>query len=370
MNLLLLAQSARMLAQSAHRAGLNTSTIDYFADADIRRYASRALALPPESNEMQWLEAAELLAPKGEGNGFIYGSGIDTRPRLVEALAQGRILFGNPPSILKQVNEPRRFFDLLAELGIPHPETRFSPPQNLEGWLVKPSCGEGGKGVGFAAKNRPATTAGYYQRHVQGEALSVLFLANGKQARVLGFNTQWTASHDPSQPFLFAGAVNRARLSDAQRSKLETYVESLSSALGLVGLNSLDFILEGDKTWVIELNPRPSATMALYDEDFAEGLLQAHIEACRGRLPPIVGRPSPVRAFRYVFAPQTIRPKESYRWPDCCADIPPPGTEIATGQPLCSLMAQGDVREAVEAWLKAKETELLRDLMQTEQGAL
>ena len=356
---LLVAQSARMPAQSAHRAGLNVAAIDHFADADTRRYAFRTATVPPESLEAQWLEAANRLAPKTQATGLIYSSGIDTRPGLVEALAHGRTLLGNTPAVLEQANNPRRFFALLSELGIPYPETRFAPPDRLDGWLLKAYCGEGGKGVGFAAKKRPAPAQSYYQQQIAGEALSVLFLANGKQARVVGFNTQWTDSRDPARPFLFAGAVNRAEISDAQRSRMTGHMENLSSALGLVGLNSLDFMLEDGACRVLELNPRPSATMALYDEDFSEGLLQAHIAACQGELPPQGEGRTPARAFRHVFAPRTLRVKENFAWPEGCADIPRPGTLIETGQPVCSLMAASKDKDALELMLKAREHELL-----------
>ncbi len=294
--LLLVAQSARMLAQSAARAGLRAYAIDCFADADTRRHAARCLALVPGLkgfDETELLQAADRIAP---GANLIYGSGIDTRADLVGKLARGRELFGNPPEILHRVNNPLEFFRLLDMLAIPYPETRFSPPDGLEGWLIKPGCGEGGKGVGFAAKKRPMQGDAYYQRHIPGEALSVLFVADGKQARILGFNTQWTSSHDTGQPFLFAGAVNRAELDAAQRSRIGEYTGKLTVALGLVGLNSLDFMVGDGVCRVLELNPRPSATMALYDGDFDDGLLAAHIAACRGRLPATPARPDPRHA--------------------------------------------------------------------------
>jgi len=361
-DLLLAAQSARMLAQSARRAKLAACAIDGFADADTRRLVPKTLAIPPGAGDAEWLEAAERLAPCGKGHGLVYGSGIDTRPALVEALARGRRLLGNTPETLARVNTPRRFFALLDGLGIAYPETRFSPPPQPENWLLKPGCGEGGKGVGFAAKIRPATTQDYYQRHIPGLALSALFLADGNSARVVGFNTQWTARHDPGQPFLFAGAVNRAGLGEEQRSCMEAAANRLSAALGLVGLNSLDFVLDGENCWVLELNPRPSASMALYDEDFAQGLLKAHIAACLGEPPPPPERTSPVRAFRYLFAPQALTVQGAFQWPGYCADIPAAGTALAGGVPLCSLMAEGESLAEVERLLEARETDLLERL--------
>lgn len=362
LGLLLVAQSSRMLAQSAARAGLSVCAIDHFADADTRRHAAVCFAIPPTANGFDATGLLETAARLGPISGLIYGSGLDTCPDVVEKLAQGRELFGNPPDILRLVHAPRRFFPLLDRLAIPYPETCFSPPENLGGWLIKPGCGEGGKGVGFAATKNPPPANAYFQRQIPGDAMSLLFIADGKQVRVIGFNTQWIAGHDPGQPFLFAGAVNRAHLDKAQRASVAEYAGKLAAALGLVGLNSLDFIVENGSCRVLELNPRPSATMALYDDDYSEGLLLAHIAACRGAL--LESRPGPVRALRIIYAPQAIRIGEGIHWRQGCADIPNPGTLVAAGEPLCSLMVQGQNRCETEALLTTTETEFLRGLFQ------
>lgn len=361
--LLLIAQSARMLAQSAARAGFNACTIDYFADADTRRHAARCLALAPREqgfDAAELLQAASRIAP---GAPLIYGSGIDTRPELVEKLEKSHELLGNPPEILRLAHSPKRFFRLLDELAIAYPDTRFAPPACLQGWLIKPSCGEGGKRVGFAATKRPPPENAYYQRHIPGDAHSALFIADGRQARLVGLNTQWTSGHDPARPFLFGGAVNRADLDSAQQARVEGHVSKLTAALGLVGLNSLDFMLENGEPKVLELNPRPSATMALYDEDYPRGLLVAHIAACWGQLPGKQPE-GPIRAFKTVYAPQTLSIKAGGNWPDGCADIPMAGAAIPAGQPLCSLQAQSRSRAEVEDLLNTREAELLHGLGQ------
>jgi predicted ATP-grasp superfamily ATP-dependent carboligase len=359
-SLLLIAQSARLLAQSAARAGMVAYAIDHFGDVDTCRYAAGCLALAPGDggfDESELLQAAGQLAP---GVPLVYGSGLDTRPDLLEKLAKGRELLGNTPDTLRIAHTPGDFFCLLKDLKIPYPDTRFTPPDPLDGWLVKPGCGEGGKRVGFAATKRPPPDA-YYQRYICGNACSALFIANGHAVRVIGFNTQWTAAHDPAQPFLFGGAVNRAALDGTQRNKLVNTITKLVAALGLVGLNSVDFMLDGGEAKILELNPRPSATLALYDEDYALGLLAAHIAACRGELLDYSAN-GPVRALRIVYAPRAITIGESLAWPEACADIPRAGSSINVGEPLCSVMVQAASQGEAEALLQTKETEFLRGL--------
>jgi predicted ATP-grasp superfamily ATP-dependent carboligase len=365
MDLLLIAQSARMLAQSATRGGFRAFAIDGYADADTRRHTVRCVAVTPGDggfDEAGLLAAVEEFAPPQRGCALVYGSGIDTRPLLVEKLARDRNLLGNAPNTLRRVNPPRRFFRLLAQLGIPYPETRFTPPVRADGWLIKPACGEGGRGVGFFTENRRPATGAYYQRWAQGDAYSLLFLANRKEIRTLGWNTQKTAKHDPAQPFLFAGAVNRAELSAAHCLAVEEYAVKLTAEAGLAGLNSLDFVLVDGVALVLEINPRPSASMALYDEDFAAGLLALHIAACRGELPPTTPQAGPVRALQIVYSPGAIDIPAGFAWPKGCADIPNPGTTVGAGQPLCSLLVQDENRQQAEILIRLLENEILGGL--------
>jgi predicted ATP-grasp superfamily ATP-dependent carboligase len=355
--LLVVSCSARMLVRSAARAGLRPVALDLYADADTRECVEACEAVAPGSETGfdgdRLIAAAERLAPALP---LVYGSGMDVAPDLLARLARGREVYGNPPELLQVLRTPETFFDLLRRLDISHPETRFSPPQDPANWLIKSGCSEGGKGVRFCAHNQ-AGAGDYFQRRLPGPPLSALFLADGEQVRILGFNTLWTASHF-GRPFLFVGAVNRARLGREQREQVRGQVETLVRALGLKGLNSLDFMVDGAICRVLEINPRPSATLGLYDADFPEGLLAAHIRACRGRL-DVSGRSGDaVRAFAAVFAARTIAVPEAMVWPEWCADRPVPGSVIEAGQPLCTVEAEGREVHQVEALIAQRKTRL------------
>ncbi len=358
--LLVAACSGRMLAQSAARAGLRPVVLDLYADSDTRGYASACARV--QSGRIGFdpsalLETADRLAPPRLGHDLVYGSGLDIAPDLLESLALGRRVHGNSPSIARWLKTPAAFFDLLRGLDIPHPETRFEPPADPRGWLVKPGCGEGGKGVVFCAQETRAGEDGYYQRRLTGPSMSALFLADGDNARIIGFNTLWTASH-LGQPFLFVGAVNRADLSPAQRQQVGICVARLARAVGLKGLNSLDFMLDGGICRVLEINPRPSATLALYDADFPEGLLARHIRACRGETRELPRAGATARAFKVVFARVDFVANETMIWPDWCADHPEPGTTIRAGEPLCTIEAEGSDRREVERSIRRRAIEL------------
>lgn len=361
--LLIVGNSARMLVQSAARAGLRPVALDLYADADTRECAEAAAPLIPTPSGFEsthLLATAARLAP-AERYPLVYGSGLDTAPDLLKCLAEGREVFGNSPSTLRLLRMPERFFELLRQLDIPFPDIRFEPPADPANWLVKAGCGEGGKRVRFCAQDAPAGPDEYYQRRLPGPPLSVLFLADGEQAGIIGFNTQWTVSLY-GRPFLFCGAVNRAKLDGRQRGDVAGYVQRLVRALRLKGLNGLDVMRDGPLCRVLEINPRPTATTALYDPDFPQGLLAAHIRACRGQqveVPPS----ETVRAFRAVFAPADFTVPDGISWPEWCGDRPLPNTRFAAGQPVCTVAAEGADLVEVENLLAHRANQVFERLL-------
>ena len=349
--LLVISCSARMLVESAKKAQINTFAIDHYADSDTRVAALKAVALVNTLgafDEVQLLDAADQMRP-GPRLPMIYGSGFDAQPDLLEKLSKGREIIGNPPPLQRLFKEPRRFFDLLRQLEIPFPETHLDPAQGGDDWLVKSGCSEGGKGVRFCA-HKPLGPLEYLQRRLSGPTYSALFLADGRKVRIIGFNTLWNQG-GLERPFLFVGAIHATGLSERQRQTMTGIIERLVQATGLLGLNSLDFMLSpDDQVLVIEVNPRPSASMALYDDDFPKGLVAAHIRACRGYLSPI-GSPFKMRAFKVMIAPRKIVVRAGHDWPSWCQDRPVDDTVVHPDQPLCTIRAEGASEAEVVALL-------------------
>jgi predicted ATP-grasp superfamily ATP-dependent carboligase len=351
-----------MLTQSAVRMGARAVALDLYADADTRISAQATAVIAGLGYGFDGealLAAANRLAPAAHYP-LIYGSGLDTQPDLLDRLAQGRKLLGNQPATLRLCRSPEAFFFTLDQLGIPYPERCQQWPADPQNWLIKAGCSEGGKRVRFCA-HAPAEADEYYQRRLTGQPLSVLFLADGRSAQIVGFNTQWTAARS-ERPFLFCGGINRAPLSSAQREQLRVYVTRLVPHLMLKGLNSLDFMLDDETCRILELNCRPSATMALYDADYPDGLLAAHIRACQGQLVGSGPKQHPVRGFRVIFAPDDIEIPDAFAWPDWCADRPISGSVIQRTDVLCTVEAEAASPASVEQLIQHRSNELIQRL--------
>ena len=355
--LVIFARSGRALAQSAKRAHLSTVVVDAFADQDTRR-AAHCKPVAWSDDGPQNVQNA--LRDCKQAVGLVYGSGLEAMPELLETWSGTQKLYGNRPSVLRKVNTPHCFFPLLEALDIPHPELQFDPPSACGGWLLKRAGSAGGCHVRPWTGREAYTARDYFQKRIPGPALSVLFLANGERAYIIGYNTQWTMP----ECFVWSGAINRTLLDSPQRLVLVRYVGLLVTALRLRGLNSLDFVMDDRVPKVLELNARPGASFELYDADFKHGLLHWHLQACRGRLPgPLDSRHVKVRASRIFFARQRLSAPVDFVWPVWSRDIPAAGTVFQPGEPVCTATAQGQDWRRVTSCLIGRMAKMGRQLI-------
>lgn len=363
--LLIVSNSGRAMAESAARGGYAVTVLDAFCDADTRSVAScvvvpmGARGLDPERVRGE----AGRLAAMGGTLGFVYGAGLEHSPSTLSWMAERFRMLGNTPEVLDLLGDPRRFFALLDELAIRYPQTSVEPPPPVEGtdWLVKEAGTSGGMGV-RRWRDGGARPAGehYFQRFLDGPVMSVLFIADGADCCIIGVNRLSTAPNGGVSPFQYGGAVNQATLNPAQRAQVERYCADLVQALRLRGVNNLDFVLHAGQVRLLELNPRPSATLGLYDKSCPGGWIRRHVRACLGErpdAPPDAG--ARVSGHRIVYAPRAVEIPPRLRWPRWCHDRPVEGTRVVRGAPLCTVSASGGSAAETERRLLERERVVL-----------
>ena len=370
--ILVTAVSGRALAESAARGSHPVVVLDYFADRDTCALASacRSVVSPRglRFDRRRLLASAAELAPPTHSAGLVYGSGFEGRTALLSRLAAGRRIFGNAPAIVAAVRDPARFFPLLDRLGIHHPEVRFVPPADRRGWVVKQPGGSGGARVRPAEDRQARGGAGaYFQRIMPGRPCSALFLADGRRTLILGFNEQCHSPARAGLPYLYGGAVGQIPLPPTVEADLRIRLDALVSATGLVGLNGIDFLLHEESWSVLEVNPRPTATMELYDPDYDRGLFDAHLRACDGALPPGTAPARAARASTIVHATLPWQLRDGFGFASWCHDIPQPGTRFTPGDPVCSVLAEGV--DASSALALVRERQLAIERMILEEAA-
>ncbi len=365
---LIVALSGRILARAAARAGRPAVGVDAFADRDTCELA-RAWAQAPLDSDWNMdadamLAAAERLCPGRHCHGLVYGSGFEARPDLLRALAATRPLLGNRPEVLDVLANPIRFAAMLDELGIPHPVTVPTRPADPEGWLCKQAGACGGVHVRPLAEARDTDARSYFQRRVAGDEWSLLFLANGEEAMPIGFNRPLAPSPGARHPWRYAGAVRQPHGPERQTEAVLEAAAALTQRLGLKGLNGLDFMV-GDQGWsLLELNPRPTATVELWDRAPLPPLFDLHVQACQGRLPTHLPEAADSAATALVYADRPLQVPADFAWPRWCADLPEAGQAMTPGDPVCSVHAEHGTAAAAERAVLARREEILHLLEQ------
>lgn len=345
---LIAALSGRILAQSAAIDRARSGVLDCFADRDTRRYAATCARVAGtidggvmRFDTMALLETAADLFPASQWPCLVYGAGFEPCPDVLEQLAGHRELLGNEPDVLRLVADPVGFFALLDDLAIPHPTVSADHPADPDGWLAKRVAASGGAHVAAAGAVRDQNGV-YYQRQVAGELVSVLFVANGRDIAVIGFNSMLTAGHVGSNRNAYGGAISRVPVGQQLRAAVMDMLQGLQERLHLRGLNGIDLIVTDTGPVVLELNARPTATVDLYDRGRKTGLLQQHIEACRGATLRRQSTTGPMWAHAVVRANHAVRVSQYMQWPSWCSDIPADLTEFQPGEPICTVTAVSD----------------------------
>ena len=346
---------------AAAAAGCDVVAADIFCDAETRRDAIRAIPLRYANGGFDAAQVRQALLPLlTPDTGFAYGSGFESQPELLDEIGQHCTLLGNTAQTVRIAKDPDHFFSLLADLGIAYPETSTALPASAESWLGKRVGGSGGTHV---LPLPTEITCDYYQRQVPGRPCSLLFLANGNGAiSGVGYNEQWLAAV-PGTPFLYGGAVSQAALPEVVCMVMLDAARRISAALGLRGLNSLDCMVDGECVWVLEVNPRLSASFALYDAANAGAqLFLAHLHACLGELAPELP-PEPARAHLIYYARSAWTVPALMEWPEWVVDRPHGLLQVHAGDPLCTITAEAQHAEAARMRVLERAAELRRRII-------
>ena len=363
--------SGRALARSARAAGYAPIVLDAFGDLDTRAVAEAWARIPIDRrwrfSRPALLAGATRLAPPPIP--LVWGSGFERRTDLLRELQAGRPGWGMPAAAVRALKEPWRFARLAQALGIAHPDIRPTPPADPAGWLVKRHGAAGGGHVRRATARPPAGRGWYWQRLTRGRPVSALVQGNGGDARVLAFSEQWTTPRGTAAwsdaRYRFAGAVAPATLTPAAAARLDGWAAALGRQGGLVGLASVDALVAGDTVSVLEINPRPGASLDAYELALGINLFRLHREGCAGRLAPALV-PEQAGGSAIVYATRALRAPAGFAWPDSTADRTPDGTVLAVGAPVCTVLAAAGSAMAVRRLLAERTRLVLQALCMTE----
>ena len=370
--LLILGASARAWAASAHRAGVGIRAADLFADRDLG-LLGEAVAIPTDDYPQAFFTVAQR-SPPGP---WCYTGALENHPDLIDAIAARRPLAGNGGAAVGRVRDHRHLGGALADAGLRFPATRTGPAGlPTDGtWLSKPFASAGGRGIApwrGGASSAPSTAGDggrIWQEQIDGEPVAAAFLLGGGTERLLGTSRQLLGRPDwHAKPYAYCGSLDIApeHLADRQRAAWERIGIVLERDFGLRGAVGVDAIVTaGGELVVIEINPRPTASMELIERRSGGSLAARHLAtfslpvrgAPRRHSPPAVAGAWAKAILRagiavnvdarvdLVLCELVERWSRADRWP-ALADLPRSGTVVPAGAPLLTVFAVAETPAA------------------------
>jgi predicted ATP-grasp superfamily ATP-dependent carboligase len=223
--------------------------------------------------------------------------------------------------------------------------------------LVKPNASGGGRLIEpLLPESFDFPEPCYYQRFIEGPSFSAVFVAARGRACLLGASRQLHGGC--TGRFAYRGNIGPITMSDRLASRLRRLGDVLASGFGLIGLFGVDYILRRGEPWLLEVNPRYTASVEVLELGLGRSILQDHIEACAAVLSPVTrprscrdhDRPNRVVGKEIIYAeralltPEIAPPAYSDEDPFAIpgvADVPWPGTSISRGEPIMTVLTEG-----------------------------
>jgi predicted ATP-grasp superfamily ATP-dependent carboligase len=361
--LLIVGASSRAAAFSALAAGFEPLCVDLFADVDLHERC-RVLSADHYPDDLPALAKQFPAAP------WMYTGALENHPQIIEEISQRRPLWGNAPKVLSAVRSPEQLAEYLSG-----PQWRFPPwqraaPRGQPGtWLIKADRSAGGAQIKIWDERlvpMPQRSGWYFQQHVAGVPCAAVYVADGHAARLLGVTEQLVGtSWSGASGFRYAGSLGPLQLSEDQRDQFAELGQQLVSRFRLVGLFGVDVVIEGDARWVIEINPRFTASIEVLERAGRFSAVACHAAACRDGMlaaEPHFANDIHGKVILYARGDVTVPAaltamalEENQRLAaPAVADIPAPNTHLRGGWPVMTLLAQAADRTALVAALQGQ----------------
>ncbi len=396
----LLGCSVRSLAQSCDRLSLPVWAIDQFADSDCRAVARKVDQLELKNVPSNIFSDYSSLI-------FLPGGGTENYPQLLNELGGNHLWCGVRGVDLENIRNLNFLKPLAEEAGLRVPrsfahqtltEAKSFAPEFLQNefprsrWIWKTAEQGGGVGVSPILNQTDLEyllrikAEGYLQQYIAGQPLgaTIIITAAGKaewlgayrllpasekltnvhlsnqgpqsldQARILAIDVQDGQRQD--YPFLFSGAIGPIMLAPQKIEALLQFAERCHRETNIRGWFQIDFILDEEQNiWLLEINPRWSATMELHERYHGRSLVSPHLHAWGAeslQASNIAKEPRPILLKEVFYAPSHFVWTESHLekalrrnrqsidatgWP-MIADIPTADQEFDRGMPVFTML--------------------------------
>jgi predicted ATP-grasp superfamily ATP-dependent carboligase len=351
----------------------------------------RVVSLGPAFTARAAAEAARDVAGPA-----VYLANFENHPHAIETLAAGRELWGNGADVVIRVRDPSVLAASIRRRGYATPQVRLRPDTTWEPgaderepravsaadaraarWLLKPLASGGGLRMRMWQPGMRVPRRCYLQEFIEGVPRSMVFVAAGGRAVPIGLSRQLVGERAFGvSGFEYCGNIFEApgegdqALEEALFEQTSALAAAVAEEFGLAGVNGIDFVSRNGTPYLIEVNPRWSASMELVEGSYALSVFGVHAAACRdGVLPAFDLRRAREGAGAVgkavVYAQRDTIIGDSRAWlarDGDIRDVPKPRERIGRGKPICTVFAAAGSSAACHDALIAKADRIYEQL--------
>jgi uncharacterized protein len=183
------------------------------------------------------------------------------------------------------------------------------------------------------------------QEYIEGINLSSSVLASKNEAKTI-INSRLLTQHDfeKNNQFKYVGNIlpltEKSILAqinniEAINKKMEETSEKLIKKFNLIGSNGVDYILNKNGLYAIEINPRIQGTFECVQQALNINMLEAHIKACQNEI-IATDKPKYYSYKKIVYSPETMKYEKIDL--DNLYDMPHIGSVTQKEEPLLTII--------------------------------
>ena len=193
---------------------------------------------------------------------ILIGSGF--AETISEDIISNRKNYGNNFETIKKIKS-KSFFEELQKQKINFPRISKQPKNNGK-WLIKEYQSFGGTKVKLFTASKYINKKSYLQKFIHGDLVSVQFFVENQNVEILSICDQITKKSKKGL-FLIKSLVTK-KIKTNLSKKILSLVKKITKTFSLKGINNLDLILQGEKIFLLEVNPRPGLSTNILNSNY------------------------------------------------------------------------------------------------------
>lgn len=283
--LLVCGASVRHILSIAAPCNFHIIAADQFLDHDTAKLAH-------ESIKVLSLKQLAELSTSIDYDAVVLGGGMENLPTELGQICKSQLPCHNLEA-LHHLRSPTILSNLIGNnqnfstANILFPKILHRLPENAKSntWISKPTNRAGGLGIKKVSPTRLLEPDQYAQQFIDGLPVGALFLANGSTARLLGTNESLSGMVEfGSNGFTYCGSIVPSPVNEVIGQKIALAGQLFTHSFGLKGIFGVDVIVEQptrdqSRIWVLEINPRITASAELIQRNITANLIALHVDA-------------------------------------------------------------------------------------------